>query len=229
MKRLKKQLKHVKAVADRDLRLDAIEAAADATPAGTSLANAIDKSDRSCMAALKRLEARQKPGRRGPDGDPKKPVAAADGVADLVEPGQAEPGPELAPAAVAADADAPLAPEVPASDPAPVTMTRAAEPGMVDDPGLSAAEAVAEKCGVEPISVPASSEAVTEKCGVESISVPASSEAVAENRGVEPISVPRLREPDFERFDPEAERPRNVHLMHQRPDQPARPPPVSDG
>ena len=44
-----------------------------ATPAGTRLANQVDKIDRGCMSAIRRLESRQKPDRRGPKRDAKKP------------------------------------------------------------------------------------------------------------------------------------------------------------
>ncbi len=173
MKRLKKELAYVKEVADRDLGLDATEAAADVTPAGISLANAIDKVDRSCMAAIRKLEAWQRtPARPGLGRDPKKPATAAEAVRDVVEPGQDEPaaaapGPEVAPAAVAADAQAPLAPEVQVDDPAPaaLSMTEAAEPRTEDDPGLSTAEAVAEICRVEPISELAPTEPDFERFG----------------------------------------------------------------
>jgi hypothetical protein len=54
-------------IADRDIGLDTIVACLDATPAGISLANAIDKSDRSCLAAIRRLQAGRTPNRPGPN------------------------------------------------------------------------------------------------------------------------------------------------------------------
>jgi hypothetical protein len=185
------------------------------------------------MAAIRRLEARQKPVRPGPGRDPKKPATVTDAVHDLVEPGQDEPaaaapGPKVAPAAVAADAQAPLAPEVPADDPAPapLTMTEAAEPETEDDPGLSTAEAIAEKCRVEPISGPTPTDPGVEKRRVEPISEPAPADLGAEKCRVEPISGPAVetcvgepvsgpatKMPDFERFGPYAGYLRNVQLM----------------
>ncbi len=53
----------------RDLQLDAVAVVGkDATFEGTKLANQVDKLDRGCMAATRRLESRQKPDRRAGNG-----------------------------------------------------------------------------------------------------------------------------------------------------------------
>ena len=132
MQELEGQWDYVNEVADRDIGLDAIVASLDATPAGMSLASAIDKSDKSCLAAIRRLQAGRTPDQPGPKRGPKKAETAAEALRNLVEPGQAEPAP------VAADARATVAAEVPSGDP-PIsqTMTEAAEPTTEDDPGLS--------------------------------------------------------------------------------------------
>ena len=127
MEDLKGKLAYASEVAERDLELDAADACADATPAGTKLTNAIDKIDRSCLAAIRRLEARQRPARPGPKRDPEQPATAAESLDDLVEPDQAEP------ADVAADAQDTVAAGVHGDQPAPVaaTTTEADEPEVI--------------------------------------------------------------------------------------------------
>ena len=158
MEELGGQWDYVNEIADRDIGLDAVVAALDVTPAGMSLANAIDKAEKSCLAAIRRLQAGRTPVRPGPKRGPKKAESAAEALRNLVEPGQAEP------AGVAADAQATVAPEVPSGDPAPtsLTMTEAAEPLMEDDPGPAPSEPVDETCRIEPILERAPSEPVDE-------------------------------------------------------------------
>ena len=144
MEDLKGKLAYAREVADRNLELDAAEACADATPVGIKLTNAIDKIDRSCMAAIWRLEARQRPLRPGPKRDPNQPATAAEALDDLVEPDQAEP------AAVAADAQDTVAAEVHSDEPAPVAATtiEAEEPevgGEAESAGFGRGRG-AEKC-----------------------------------------------------------------------------------
>jgi len=191
MKDLKAKLASAKEVAGRDLELDAAEAAADLTPKGTQLTNAIDKIDRSCLAAIRRLEARQRPPQPGPKRDPKQPATADEALDDLVEPDQVEP------AAVAADVEDAVAAEVHDDEPAPVaaTTTEADEPEVVDEPDpASPTEAGTEKCEDEANnSGPAPAEAGPEKCEDEA------------NYGY------GIKEPDLERFGPEADRLRSLH------------------
>jgi hypothetical protein len=113
MEELGRQWDYVNEVADRDLGLDAIVAALDATPARISLANAIDKADKTCLAAIRRLQAGRAPGRPGSKRGPRKVESGAEALRDLVNSGQAEP------AGVAVDAQATVAAEVPADDPPP--------------------------------------------------------------------------------------------------------------
>jgi len=184
MEDLKGKLAYAREAAERDLELDAAEACADATPEGTKLTNAIDKIDRSCLAAIRRLEARQRPARPGPKRDPEQPATAAESLDDLVEPDQAEP------ADVAADVQDTVAAEVPIEDPAPVaaTTTEAEEPELVDEPDpASPAEPGPEKCEDEANSGPAPAEAGPKKCEDEA------------------NCVYGMKEPDFERFGPETD------------------------
>jgi len=207
---LEGQWDYVNEIADRDIGLDAIVACLDATPAGISLANAIDKSDKSCLAAIRRLQAgRKPPGRPGPKRGPKKAETAAEALRNLVEPGQA--GPAAVADSVASDgcrvmgADAPG--QVPAAVAAEVQATVAVEV-PTDDPEIEA-EPVVEKCADEPISEPTPAEPDVEKCAVEPISGPAPAEPDVEKCADEPISGPATKEPDFERFAPtQAGRPR---------------------
>ena len=86
---LKTELTTAREVAARDLELDAAVACADATPTGTKLTNAIDKVDRSCLAAIRRLEARQRPQRPGPEQDPRATATRHRGPR---RPGRTRPG-----------------------------------------------------------------------------------------------------------------------------------------
>jgi len=184
---LKGKLAYAKEVAERNLELDAAEAAADVTPKGNQLTNAIDKIDRSCLAAIRRLEARQRPQRPGPKGDPNQPATADEALDDLVEPDQAEPD------AVAADVQDAVAAEVHDDEPAPVaaTTTEADEPEVVDEPDPpSPGEPGPEKCEVEPNSGPAPTETGPEKCEVEADSAPAPAEVGPEKCEVEADSAP---------------------------------------
>ena len=176
MEELGRQWDYVNEVAERDIGLDAIVASLDTTPAGISLANAIDKADKSCLAAIRRLQAGRTPVRPSPKRGSKKAASAADALRDLVDPGQAEP------AVVAADAHATVAAEVPAGDPAPtsLTITEAAEPLKEDDPGPAPAEPVEEKCAIEPILEAAPPAPVEEKCAIEPILEAAPAEPVEE-------------------------------------------------
>jgi hypothetical protein len=236
-KDLRGKLAHAKEVADRDLKLDAAAACADATPAGTKLTNAIDKIDRSCLAAIRRLEARQRPQRPGPKGEPNQPATDAEALDDLVEPDPAEP------AAVADDGQDTVAAEVHDGEPAPAATTTTdaaepepekckvepnsepapAEPGaekceVEPNSGPTPAEAEPEKCEVEPNSGPAPAEAEPEKCEVEPNSGPAPAEPGAEKCEVEPNCGYGIKEPDFERFGPEANRLRKVYHFLQATD-----------
>ena len=75
------QWDHVNEVADRDIGLDAVVAALDVTPAGMSLASAIDKAEKSCLAAIRRLQAGRAPGRPDPKRGPKKAESRRGGAA----------------------------------------------------------------------------------------------------------------------------------------------------
>ena len=57
MEELGGQWDYVNEVADRDIGLDTVVASLDVTPAGMSLASAIDKAEKSCLAAIRRLQA----------------------------------------------------------------------------------------------------------------------------------------------------------------------------
>ena len=227
MEELGGQWDYVNEVADRDIGLDTIVATLDTTPAGMSLASAIDKAEKSCLAAIRRLQTGRAPVRPGPKRGPKQTESAAEALRNLVEPGQAEP------AGVAADAQATVAAEVPAGDPAPtsLTMTEAAEPLTEGDPGPAPSEPVDEKRANEPILERAPSEPVDEKRANEPILERAPSEPVDEKRANEPIlerapfepvdekraNEPILErapeEPDFERFGPYAGSLKRLKLM----------------
>ena len=135
-------------VADRRLQNAAVGALADSTPEGTRLANQIHGHERSCDAALRRLEVWQKGEHPGPKPGPKKaesPVTAS-------RPAEQPPEPAPAPAVVAAVAQVTVAAEVPAADVARATlaMIPEAEPKTQDDSRLPAAEPRSEISTVEP-------------------------------------------------------------------------------
>ena len=83
------ELTKAREVAARDLELDTAVACADATPEGTKLTNAIDKVDRSCLAAIRRLEARQ---RAAAAGSGTGPGAIGDRRRGPRRPGRTRPG-----------------------------------------------------------------------------------------------------------------------------------------
>jgi len=221
MKDLKTELAQARAVAARDLELDAAVACADATPEGTKLTNAIDKIDRSCLAAIRRLEARQRVQGPGPKGDPEHSANAAEALDDLVEPDQAEP------TDVADDVEETIAAEVPTDDePAPVaaTPTEADEPAFVGEVDQAAsAEPAPEKCEFEANSGPAPTEPDSEKCEFEANSEPAPAEAGPKKCEDEANCVYGIKEPDLERFGPEADRLRRLHHHLQATDGPGGP------
>jgi len=209
MEELGGQWDYVNEVADRDIGLDSVVASLDVTPAGMSLASAIDKAEKSCLAAIRRLQAGRAPARPDPKRGPKKAESAAEALRDLVDSGQAEP------AAVAADAQATVAAEVPADDPvpSPLTMAEAAEPLTEGSPGPAPAEPVEEKRAIEPIFESAPAEPVEEKRAIEPIFEPAPAEPLEEKRAIEPIFEPTREEPNFERFGPYAGSLKRLKLM----------------
>ena len=222
MQELGGQWDYVNEIADRDIGLDAIVASLDTTPAGISLANAIDKSDKSCLAAIRRLQAGRTPDRPGPKRGPKKAESAAEALRDLVDPGQAEP------AAVAADAQATVAAEVPTDDPAPAPPDDDRGGGATDGgrtrvrPGRAGGGKVRDRTHFRarpgrrrwrksarsnPFSSPPRPTPVEEKRAIEPIFEPAPATPVEESCATEPIfeSAPaapveekRATEPIFE-------------------------------
>jgi hypothetical protein len=183
MEELGRQWDYVNEIADRDIGLDAVVAALDVTPAGISLANAIDKADKTCLAAIRRLQAGRTPVRPGAKRGPKTTESGAEALRNLVNPGPAEPP------GVAADAQATVAAEVPAGDPAPtpLTMTEAAEPLIADSPGPAPGEPVEEPRAIEPILEPAPAAPVEEPRAIEPILEPSPWQPVEEMRAIEPI------------------------------------------
>jgi hypothetical protein len=92
MEELGGQWDYVNEIADRDIGLDTVVASLDVTPAGMSLASAIDKAEKSCLAAIRRLQAGRTPVRPGPKRGPKKAESAAEALRNLVDSGQAGRG-----------------------------------------------------------------------------------------------------------------------------------------
>ena len=206
------QAEFINEVAERDLQLDAAVACMDATPEGTKLANQVDKLDRGCMAAIRRLESRQKPDRRAPKRDAKKAETAAAAVGDLGARDQA------APADVAADVQDSVAADVPTDAPAPAAATTAEtdEPKSVVEPDRAApAEPGAENYRVEAILEPAPAERGAENYRVEAILEPAPAERGAENFPVEAIVGDGAKGDEFDRFGPYAAYLRDVRLHFQ--------------
>ena len=206
---LKGHREYVEDVAVRNLDLDARQARVDLTPDGHRLTNYILGSDRGCLAALRRLEIRQKPDRPAPKRRPRKPEAAA-AASPQAEP-EPEPKPQDDPGSSTAQAGADISTVEAISEPA------TAEPGAdlltveaISEP--AAGRARADLLTVEAISEPATAEPGAGFLTVEAISEPATAEPGADLLTVEAISNDPAAEDDLERFGPEADHLRQVRL-----------------
>jgi hypothetical protein len=235
---LKTKPARAREAAARDFELDAAAACADVTPAGTMLATAIDKLDRTCFSAIRRLKARQRPQRPGPQPDPQTPVTTEEDLDDLAEPDQAEP------ADIAVDFEDAFASgvEVPTDDqfePVAATTTEAGEPEFGDEPNPAAPDVATEICEVEANSVldrAGPADVVDEAQEQAYMNFPESEQTLAAHDDEPaPIAAPTteanelaaeaglqqkcefeancvygIETPDFERFGPEADRLRRL-------------------
>jgi hypothetical protein len=206
-------------VADRKLASDASIARVAGSADEQVLWRYIQSNDRGCMAALRRLEIRQKPDGPGPKRGSKKPEAPA-ATSDFAA---ARPEAELKP-----EPDAPglvpaaVADEVWSEDvAAAIPTTEADEPNAEGDESSSTAEADADFFTVEPILEAKSAEAGADLLTVEPILEVKSAEAGADLLTVEPILeaksgeaganlfavepiLDHRAEDDLERFGPQA-------------------------
>ncbi len=224
---LKGHREYVEDVADRNLDLDVRQARVDLTPDGNRLTNYILGSDRGCLAALRRLEIRQKPDRPAPKRRSRKPEAEAAAIPQA-EP-EPEPKPQDDPGSSTAQAGADISTVEAISEPAAaepgadlLTVEAISEPATAE-PGadLLTVEAISEPARAEPgadfltveaISEPAPAEPGADLLTVEAICEPATAEPGADLLTVEAISNDPAAEDDLERFGPEADRLRQVRL-----------------